>query len=537
MNKVMKVTGWIVTAFLLLLYGGSIVFSSTIACQFRVTDQYTTAVLLMAGTIVVGCLLAAYGVSRMKGVGRICFLIVVILLAIFGVWSSGIVLGVKKPESGRWFGVFFPFFTLIAISLVTSVHAALRKYDTRGFARGAIMAILVILFVPFLHDAPPVPRDEIPADFIPSWPGAKESQDVMLTFYRGGPKILNVNARNTGGQDVSNITVYASEVEKAWEDVAEGRKVIEKLDTFDRIADLTDPAFLDVRNGITNQAFMNYLSYRNIAHTTWSYAQLLTERGKSEEAAKELVRLYSVSSKAMPNMLILIDKMVWVAICGGTVQRAYRIASHPSCSREALKILKDGFVPMSNEAVSLRNTILGEFLGISHYFYDAIRKGKMDSLMTMAGGTPARRSNLRNVVNRSLIFLTCRPNQTIRDYKKFADLAVAGVEKMPPEQTAANQYLGSYLRTPGFKNTAGRLLLAIAIPDYTKAMNTALGNKIRSELLAMYLSQKLGENLVLNDPYTGKPYRVDANGMSWSVGPDRKAGTADDVLLPPKDVR
>jgi hypothetical protein len=106
---------------------------------------------------------------------------------------------------------------------------------------------------------------------------------------------------------------------------------------------------------------------------------------------------------------------------------------------------------------------------------------------------------------------------------------------VPPDVTEAENYIKSLIEVPQFKNIMGRLLTAVAVPSFGKALNIAFGHKCRSEMLAMYLSQKLGENLVYNDPYTGKPYQLDANGVPFSVGPDRKAGTKDDIVLQPEN--
>ena len=83
----------------------------------------------------------------------------------------------------------------------------------------------------------------------------------------------------------------------------------------------------------------------------------------------------------------------------------------------------------------------------------------------------------------------------------------------------------------------GWYILARYAPSYDKCVNTAFGTKIKSELLAVYLSKRHDENLVLTDPCTGKPYQFDANGVPFSAGPDGKANTDDDILLPPKVVK
>ena len=543
MKTAMKVAGWMLTVALLIIYGVPIVYSAV--CTLPVTNAYRasqsiSAAAIMAVAIAVGCLLAAYGVSRMRGAARIGFLLVVILMAGLSVWLGGRVYVLEKPDDNKFGEALLALFTLVAIGLVALVYAGVRRIDRRGFVRVGIVALLAIMLVPMFHDAPPVPKSEIPADIISTWPGAEESRKVLMTFFKGGPKDLPVDAPHTDGQEVSNITVYASEVEKAWEAVAEGRKVIEKLDSFERIADFTDPAFLDIRNGknVSYIAVMAFAPYRRIARTTWSYAQLLTERGQSEEAARKLVQLHSVSRKALPNMLLLVDKMIWVTIAGGDVQRAYRIASHPLCSREALKILKDGFVPLSGDAVSLRNPLLGENLFVGHELSRAMKDDRQARATLLDKPDESATPYKFRSVYRLLFNLTCLPNQTARDYKRYADLVVAGAMRTPPDMTAATDYMMSYMRTKlCARNLMGWYLMAKYVPNYEKSANTAFSTKIKSELMAVYLSKRLDENLVLTDPCTGKPYQLDANGVPFSVGRDGKANTDDDILLPPKEVK
>ena len=91
--------------------------------------------------------------------------------------------------------------------------------------------------------------------------------------------------------------------------------------------------------------------------------------------------------------------------------------------------------------------------------------------------------------------------------------------------------MAAYFKTPPVKNTGGWLLLSVAIPDFTKAVRICYNTSIRSELLAVYLAEKSGETLVLEDPFTRKPYGHTAKGIPFSVGWDGKAGTPDDIVL------
>ncbi len=71
----------------------------------------------------------------------------------------------------------------------------------------------------------------------------------------------------------------------------------------------------------------------------------------------------------------------------------------------------------------------------------------------------------------------------------------------------------------------------ISAGSYARAIVTMSELRVRSELLAVYLADRLGETLILNDPWTGKPYGRAEQGVPFSVGMDGKTGTPDDISL------
>jgi len=107
----------------------------------------------------------------------------------------------------------------------------------------------------------------------------------------------------------------------------------------------------------------------------------------------------------------------------------------------------------------------------------------------------------------------------------------ATAENGQPPQIFIYDKVAGILSQQGIRNVGGLMLLTIIAPNCDKNREQVYLTKIYSELLAIYLHNRLGEELALNDPYTGKPYVRGADGVPFSVGPDGKPGTKDDITL------
>ncbi len=56
--------------------------------------------------------------------------------------------------------------------------------------------------------------------------------------------------------------------------------------------------------------------------------------------------------------------------------------------------------------------------------------------------------------------------------------------------------------------------------------------KVKSDLLALYLNERLGESIELKDYLTGDEYHKTDEGDEFiSLGPDGKFGSSDDIRL------
>lgn len=419
-------------------------------------------------------------------------------------------------------------FTVLVIGVCVLVTLGCRKTRWDNWRAG----VLVLFTLPLIWlaiDAPPVENDYTRADIAPPSKESEKSYDVFMTYRKGEGPYFSIDAPHvTGLEAITNALPYAEEIEKAWNDISTGRDYIEKLDTFDQIVDLIPSIPLDYETPT-----IEFITLRTIAQIYWAYAALKTEEGKPEEGARYLVQLHSVCRKALPNCATLLSKMIWTAIAGGNIQTAYHIANRPNCTLETWKILKNGFKPLTKEDMSLRRPLIAEYL---------LAKNVCESYLTVTNlfdvftGTttelqkPSQRF-LKNTFSRIILLFCFNRNRTIRDFKIYHDPIIAGATKYPPDISSTTNM--PYTQRLQLRNPAGQLLVSIARPPFWfRSTKAAFDKKVLSDLLAIYLSERLGDKIELTDPYTGKPYIIDEKtGIAISAGPDGISDTEDDIKL------
>lgn len=112
------------------------------------------------------------------------------------------------------------------------------------------------------------------------------------------------------------------------------------------------------------------------------------------------------------------------------------------------------------------------------------------------------------------------------------DLLVEGAGKHPPDMSRADSFIENYVRHPDIRNLGGWCLISIGIPSFTSASRTAVKTKVLSDLLAIEIGDRLDQPVVLDDYFSDGPYGRDKRtGRAFSVGPDKKPNTADDIVL------
>jgi len=400
-------------------------------------------------------------------------------------------------------------FVVLAIGFCVLLTFVCRKkrWDPKGYWRAGVLALLTLPLIVLGLDSPPIENDYTRADIAPSSKEAEKSYDVLMTYRKGKGPFCNFDAPHIH-EAMTNALPYAEEIKKAWQSISADRRNIEKLDSFDQIVDLTPGTSLD-----SNTPILDFMALRTIAQVYCAYAELKAEESQPEEGARHLVQIHSVCRKALPNSTALVSKMIWIQIAQGNIDTAYHIATNPNCTLEILKILKAGFSPLTQEDVSLRRPLIREYMVIKHEI----------DLIGPRCGFPQK------TASRIMSPFCFNRNRTIRDLKNQYDIFIVGASKCLPDLPCATNVVST--KRLRLKNPIGQMLVR-CFPSFGKAIDKSFKVKVMSDLLAITLSQRLGEELHLPDFYTGKEYiNNKKTGDAMSAGPDGIPGTKDDIIL------
>ncbi|MBI2441291.1 MAG: hypothetical protein HYV35_07975 [Lentisphaerae bacterium] len=473
------------------------------------------------------------------------WLYAVILCLIYGLLLSayGFLLCFQETDEPRLSFLFLLFLALLAVFIGCCFGLSWlwrrRNWDSRGRWRFALLVLLTIPVVCLMRDATPIEHDYSMKDIVPGDPKILASYDTLMVFRKDGGmqvKTTDTSANypqfqtNWFSNYLTNTIVYSESISYAWNRIAEARSVIEKLDTFPGIADLTPQVPLG-----TNTPIPNFVTLRSISWTYAAYASLKTAEGHPEEGVKQLAKIQSVTRKALPHSAILVDKMIWISVARNNIEAAYVILQHPQCNPKTLEILKDAFPSISEEDVSFSRVLIGEYLGLKNICEVWLRPSNLFDAFSMTevvGANPKPPSLFRKAASSFVYYLTFRKNRTFRDFRKHFDLLVEGAGKHPPDMSRADRFVKNYIRHPDIRNLGGWFMVSVAIPSFTRSSETAVRTKVLSDLLAIEIGNRLNQPVVLDDYYSDGPYgRDERTGRAFSVGPDKKPNTDDDIVL------
>jgi len=430
------------------------------------------------------------------------------------------------------------FMALSAVSLVVLLGGCLsisrvcrrRGVDLAGYWRGTLIILLIIPIASLMIDAPPLEQDYGLQDIISSNPEVLASYDTLMLLRNGGELDKGTSSiREIYCQLQTNVTGYSEEIYKAWDEIAEERAIIEKLDTYPGIADCTP----DTVFGIDTPT-PSYVAIRSIAQTYAAYARLKTAEGNPEEAVAQLATLHRVTRKTLPHAALLVTRMIWINVANSSMETARDILLDSHSDADTWELLQEGFPSIPEEHVSLQRSLIGEYLNIRAICNDYIQPNTfLDVFSCSADGDSADAgSGMRKAISSVAFHLSFRRNRTVRDLRELLDIYLDGAGKRPPDMSEADSSMESYCSRADIRNLGGWLVVSVAIPSYEKACDTSIRVKVLSDLLAVEIGARLKESTSLKDYYSGEPYRSDVKtGQPFSVGPDMLPGTKDDIAL------
>lgn len=423
--------------------------------------------------------------------------------------------------------------TLVLLIFLLSLWAVFAKlslkknWDASGRRRWIAIFILLVVFVGtvayFVNDAPPLASDYSEDDLVNPTKDAEASHNMLMTYKRGGSeKVTNTVSALWQKGFLTNAISYVDEIEAKWENIASARQVIDNLDSFDAVADLTPISF--------DAEMMSFVSYRNIARLYWEYTILKTQQGEYKEAATQLTRLYSAFHKTIPYSRSLVRRMICVAVMNGTIDVANYIVENSGGNRRVLKILEPVFVPLSPRDINPRYSFICEYLSIK-MVCEELNLFQLCGIFSWDDSLrkPSRSQKLFSSIALPIVF---NRNHTIRKLRSFFDPIINKAWESAPLLSDISDDADTVLQERSLKNLGGRSIIAIAVPSFMKCENSIVKLKVRSELLAIEISHHFGKDLNLKDYYTGKDYfKNEETGLLCSAGDDKLPSTEDDISL------
>lgn len=462
---------------------------------------------------------------------------------ILSVYGSLLIFHDNLLISHSFLDVSFPFFPVVFAILVAVftgcclgvvLFCRKRDLDSRGYWRFGVMVLLVLPIAWLLRDASPIDNDYSLQDIVSHDQEILASYDTLMKLRKGNGLSVSTEIRKSDyHMMLTNAIMHSETINNAWDSILEVRSIVEKLDTYPGITDLTPQTPLG-----TNTPILSFVTLRSVAWTYQVYAGLKTAEGHPEEAARNLAKLHSVTRKGLPPSSILIHKMIWIAIAGNNMQAAFDIVRHPNCTRDALLLLKDAFYPLSEDDVSLRRTMIWEYVCLKSICECHLTPNKfLDVFVMSEAGKPAEPQRLfRRTASAIAYHMMFRKNRTFRELRKCFDFLIAGADKKPPDMSEAEIFMKNYCANPNIRNLGGWYLISIAVPSFGRGARTAIKTKVLSDLLYIEITKRLGETITIQDYYSERPYSLDEEtGRMFSVGPDGKPHTDDDIAFKNKN--
>ena len=435
-----------------------------------------------------------------------------------------------------------PLFFLAGIpSIILGIIAIFEVSRSRGKLKGTTFAIAGIVISLFLMsvfflwslDAPPIPNDYTIADLRSAPPEYAETFELLKTLNKKEPNVPLESAIGLSEEDdkllkqISNVISEGSpseisevlkinkdNIEKAWSKTEKAREIISKLNTFNEIADMTEPNVnfdvVDVSNTI------------KLARFYQAYIYLKIQQGNPQTMLKYLIEFDSVIRKFSLNARPLIIKLICFICLTTSIETANAIINDPRTPQEIVELIAKHFTPLTKEHLSLRNSILVEYLTMKYI-------STMESFKYVTVYNPM-----------------LKKNSTLRLYRNLCDhwiYILEGLQKSKSEELSVwprhfpnclHVSIDSDVRLPWFYkcyNPIGSVLTRLLKASF-RLSDKITEIKIQDDLLQIVLNKRLGKEINLKARAYSEEYIVDLeNKKIFSPGPDGIPHTKDDIKL------
>lgn len=382
----------------------------------------------------------------------------------------------------------------------------------------AVAASLLVCLIAYLvNDDAPVENDYTLADIRAPKNAQSDSHFTLLAYLKGGTNHVQASPWGKISEETGALG-FAEEIENAWIELKDARLVMEKLDSFDAIADLAEPRW--------DMPIVSFVAYRNIAQTYWAYAGLRMQQKRFKEAAITLAQLQSVFRKVVPYSRTLVRKMICINILNANTEQI-RFLLKQCPNNDIIEIIKPVCSPISKDDLSLRGSLIFEYISMKKSFEGLTF---VDIINSGIWGYDKKPVNSKLLAIAPLLMpIVYNKHKTIRELRRFYDDMLESVAK---DQEYDDHEFEEDSTLWRLKNPMGYLWIYIAIPSYSRSREFILETKAISDMLAVEVDHRLGLKSSLKDPYKGKLYMIDEKtGSATCAGLDGVHGTKDDLRL------
>jgi len=417
---------------------------------------------------------------------------------------------------------------------ITKVPLKFRSFPIRTFLISSNVLLVWLLLLSI--DASPIPNDYTVADLRSAPADCAHSYELLNSLADKEDHDSNdAPAIGLSEQDIIVISELkevineadwtkisqileekADDINRAWENGKKGREIINELNKFGEIADLTEPNFGAYNGFLTNLRELGFLHR--------AYVRLQTQQGSTQIAAGQLIKFDSVIRKLSINARDTFTKLWCYKLLGIDIQTANFIINNPKTSQESLELLARHFAPLEIEQTALRNSLITEYLTFKKILYSLPYLRRFPQVRNLP--FIKRNSTLRvskNLYNK-LIYADERKQATESEQLSvwpwiYPDLGPVNLEDPFP------WYYRRY-------NPVGSMLLEVTSPALVRIFEIKTNLEVQCDLFQIVLNKRLGKEINLKARAYSDEYIIDVeNKKIFSPGPDGKPHTEDDIKL------
>lgn len=361
--------------------------------------------------------------------------------------------------------------TVLFVTLVPLIVLAVA--ERKRWLSWPVLAASWLVVLPVLGwlawDEPAIRQPITIEEFSPAFPGVEQSYAVLMQYSKQTPseeakaftalkpavQYFGANPREPA-KWLESVTKNRPGLEADWAALAPQRRWFGELAAFDRIGDLTPSDY--------SANIISFQPWRTLSQRTCAAATLLALDGHGDEAIALLVPLLEVSRKLQLSSRTLVRTMIAVVVERMALETAGLVLDRTPVSAASRARLTAALANENAPALA-RRLLLVEYV----LFAPLTRMKLGDHLAaTRESGFPLRRP--LNFLG-GLFF---NPIATTNIYgdrvRELADLAEA--RELGKFAVRSQDFGNILLKEPGMKNVGGRLMLTMAVPAYSKILES-----------------------------------------------------------------